>query len=286
MAGRAISSVTLSFGLVAIPVQVLSATESAGRISFNLLHKGCGSRLKQQYVCVEDGEVVERSEMIKGYEFSKGQYVEFAPDELKALEAIGSNSVDIVEFVPLASIDPIYFDKTYFLAPDRGANKPYALLSDALADTGQCAIGNWAARGKQHTVALRAVRGVLVMQQLYFASEVRSVEEVEVPQAELKEAEKKLARQLIAQQAHESFNASAYTDDVKARIDTAIEDKVNGKEITLSATPPAAATNVIDLMDVLRRSLNQAASGAAVSSKQRRPPRSAEPARPRRAARR
>src|ERR1700684_1977996 len=178
MAGRPIASVTISFGLVAIPVQVFPAAEAAARLSFNLLHKDCGSRLKQQYVCLKDGEQVDRADMVKGYEFAKDQYVQFAPDEIKALEAVGSDSIDIVEFVPLQSIDPVFFEKTYYLAPDKGGLKPYALLVEALRDSKRCAVGSWSSKGKQHTVALRAAGGVLVMQQLLFASEIRSADEI------------------------------------------------------------------------------------------------------------
>jgi DNA end-binding protein Ku len=274
MAARPIASLTVSFGLVAIPVQVFSATESSGRISFNLLHKDCGSRLRQQYLCLKDGEVVERTDMIKGYEFAKGQYVEFSPEEIKALEAVGTNSIDIVEFVPLTSIDPIYFDKTYYLAPDRGGAKPYALLTDALRDSKRCAVGNWASKGKQHTVALRSVGNVLVMQQLFFATEVRPAEEITVPQVELKDAERKLALQLIEQQTSDTFEPTAYTDDVKARIDAAIQAKVEGKEITTSEVPRPASPNVIDLMDVLRKSLKDVQGTRGKTSKlgARKPP--------------
>jgi DNA end-binding protein Ku len=142
MAARSIGSLTLSFGLVAIPVKLHSATQSGSSISFNLLHKGCGSRLKQQYVCQKHGTVVERDEMVKGYEFAKDQYVTFSPEEIKALEEVGTHSVDITEFVPVESIDPMFYDKTYYLAPDKGAAKPYALLTEALKETGRCAVSS------------------------------------------------------------------------------------------------------------------------------------------------
>jgi DNA end-binding protein Ku len=290
MPSRPIASVTISFGLVAIPVQVFSATESAGQISFNLLHKGCGSRLKQQYVCLKDGELVERSQMVKGFEFAKGQYVEFSPEELKAVEAVGTNSIDIAEFVALDSIEPIYFDKTYYLAPDKGGTKPYALLADALHTAQRFAVGNWSAKGKQHTVALRSVGSVLVMQQLHFAKEVRSIEEVTVPPVELKDAERKLALQLIEQQTSETFDPSAYTDDVRTRIESAVQDKVAGKQITLSETPQPSATNVIDLMDVLRKSIRATEQDKSPEKRakpaQRKPAQRADAPSPKKAARR
>src|ERR1700741_3960434 len=164
MAARSIGSLTLSFGLVAIPVKLYSATQSGGAISFNLLHKDCGSRLKQQYTCLKDGSIVERDDMVKGYEFAKGQYVPFTPEEIKALEEAGTHAIEIAEFVPIESIDPVYFDKTYYLAPDKGAAKPYGLLVEALKQAGRCGVGHWAARGKAYIVILRPIGDVLAMQ--------------------------------------------------------------------------------------------------------------------------
>src|SRR5215510_3420215 len=132
MAARSIASLTVSFGLVSIPVKLFSATQASGAISFNLLHKKDGSRLKQQYICAKEGVVVPREDTVKGYEFAKDQYVIFTPEELKALEEVGTHMVEITEFVPIASVDPVYFDKAYYLAPDKGGAKPYALLTKAL----------------------------------------------------------------------------------------------------------------------------------------------------------
>jgi DNA end-binding protein Ku len=290
MAGRPIASLTISFGLVAIPVQVFTAAEASARLSFNLLHKACGSRLKQQYICLKDGQTVERADMVKGYEFAKDQYVQFAPEEIKALEAVGSDSIDIVEFVPLQSIDPIYFEKTYYLAPDKGGLKPYALLTSALRGSERCAVGSWTSKGKQHTVALRARGDVLVMQQLFFASEIRPAEEIVVPEVTFKDAERKLALQLIAQQSSDAFDPRAYTNEVKARIDAAIEEKVQGKEITMAAEPRRTAANIVDLMDVLRKSLKnaQGSQGRAASLGARKAPQRVEQAksRPRKTAKR
>src|SRR5579864_1967758 len=209
MAARSIGSLTISFGLVAIPVKLYSATQSANAISFNLLHKGCGSRLRQQYVCQKDGSIVERDDMVKGYEFAKDQYVSFTPEEIKALEEAGTHAVEISEFVPIASIDPVYFDKTYYLAPDKGAGKPYALLTEALKESSRCAVGRWATRGKAYIVLLRPAGDVLTMQQLHFAADVRPASEIDVPKPEVKAAELKLARQLIEQQATERFDPSS-----------------------------------------------------------------------------
>src|SRR5262249_19580017 len=168
-APRSIGSVTISFGLVAIPVKLYTATQSANAISFNLLHKDCGSRLKQQYICLKDNSLVERDDMVKGYEFAKDQYVMFAPEEIKALGEAGTHSIEISEFVPIESVDPVYFDRTYYLAPDKGAAKPYGLLTEALKEAKLCAVGRWATRGKAYIVMLRPVGDVLTMQQLHFA---------------------------------------------------------------------------------------------------------------------
>src|SRR5712671_6436020 len=228
MAARSIGSLTISFGLVAIPVKLYSATQSGNAISFNLLHKGCGSRLKQQYVCAKDGSIVERDDMVKGYEFAKDQYVTFAPEEIKALEEAGTHAVEISEFVPVESIDPVYFDKTYYLAPDKGAGRPYGLLTEALKQAQRAAVGRWAARGKAYIVVLRPIGDVLTMQQLHFAADVRSSTEIEVPKADVKPAELKLAQQLIDQQTSEKFDPTAYKDELRARIEASIQKKVAG----------------------------------------------------------
>jgi DNA end-binding protein Ku len=272
MAARSIASLTVSFGLVAIPVKLFSATEASQRISFNMLHKACGSRLKQQYICVKEEIPVSRDEMVKGYEFSKDQYVIFTPDELKAMEEVGTQMAEITEFVPLAAVDPVYYDKAYYLAPDKGGAKPYALLAAALRESQRAALGRWAARGKQYIVMIRAVDDGLVMQQLLYAGEVRSMSELEIPETEVKPAELKLAQQLIDQQTSETFDPSQYKDTVGERIHAAIEKKVEGQEITLAEAPEAGA-QVIDLMEALRASLERkpapraAAPAAAPSSR-------------------
>jgi DNA end-binding protein Ku len=264
MAARSVGSLTISFGLVAIPVKLYTATQSGNAISFNLLHKDCGSRLKQQYVCLKDGSIVERDDMVKGYEFAKDQYVSFTPQEIKALEEAGTHAVDISEFVPVQSIDPVYFDKTYYLAPDKGAAKPYSLLTEALKGSKLCAVGRWAARGKAYIVILRPIGDVLAMQQLHFAADVRPATEVDVPKPDVKPAELKLAQQLIDQQTSKTFDANAYTDELRARIQAEIDKKVEGKEISVSEIAPAGEGKIIDLMEALRASLEK--SGTARTS--------------------
>ena len=273
MAARSIASLTVSFGLVSIPVKLYSATEASRAISFNLLHKTCGSRLRQQYICIKEDVVVPREEMVKGYEFAKDQYVMFTPEELKAMEEAGTHTADITEFVPIEAIDPVYFDKAYYLAPDKGGAKPYALLARALRESERCALGRWAARGKQYIVMIRPVEDGLVMQQLLYADEVRSIRDIDIPKTDVKESELKLAQQLIEQQTTEAFDPSAYTDEVRARIEAAVQKKVEGQEITLAEAPEKGGAQVIDLMEALRASLSKkpAAKAAPAPAEARKP---------------
>jgi DNA end-binding protein Ku len=281
MAARSIGSLTISFGMVSIPVKLYAATEASRAISFNLLHKACGSRLRQQYFCIKEEVPVSREDMVKGYEFAKDQYVMFSPEELKALEEAGTHSADITEFVPLKSVDPVYFDKAYYLGPDKGGAKPYALLARALRESGRCALGHWAARGKQYIVMIRPIEDLvegLVMQQLLYSGEVRSLRDVDIPKTEVKPAELKLAQQLIEQQSSEKFDPSAYTDDVRARIEAAVQKKVEGQEITSLAEAPESGAQVIDLMEALRASLDKksAAPAKAAPAEGRKPAKRAQ----------
>jgi DNA end-binding protein Ku len=275
---RALASLTISFGLVAIPVKLYSATRSAATLRFNLLHAKDGSRLKQQYVCEKEDVVVGRDEIVKGLQFSKGRYVTFTNEEMRSLEELGTHNVDIAEFVPLASVDPVYFDRSYYLVPDKGGAKPCTLLAKALSDTGRCAIGRWASHGRGHVVMLRpAGAHALVMQQLHHAAEVLPVSELEVTDATVREPELKLARQLIEQQAKASFEPSAYSDEVRERVEASVQQKVKGEEVTLAEPVPTGRGNVIDLMDALRASLEHESGHPAATSApaKRRPPRRA-----------
>ncbi len=277
-AARSIASLTVSFGLVSIPVRLFSATEASKQISFNLLHKTCGSRLKQQYLCVKEEVPVAREDMAKGFEFAKDQYVMFSPEELKAMEEVGTHMAEITEFVPLAAVDPVYFDKAYYLAPDKGGAKPYALLASALRESKRCALGRWAARGKQYIVMIRPAEDGLVMQQLLYAGEVRAMKDLEIPQTEVKPAELKLAQMLIEQQANDTFDPAQYTDEVRGRIEAAVQKKVEGQEITLAEPQEPGGGQVIDLMEALRASLEKKAAprGKAAPEAVRKPPKRAE----------
>ena len=257
MTARAMGSATISFGLVSVPVKVYSSSESSSAVSFNWIHKDCGSRLKQQYICASDGKVVEKDDMVKGYEFSKNQYVLFSADELKLLDAKSDNSIAIEEFVPADQVEKSYLDKIYYLGPDRGGDRAYRLLSTAMRQTGLSALGRYAVRGKQHLVLLSPMGDGLIMEQLHYSHEIRPFSEVPIGNAEVKDAELKLAVQFIEQAASETFEPEKYKDDVRERVLGLIERKVAGEDIT--ATPAEAAEGqIIDLVAALRASIARA----------------------------
>jgi DNA end-binding protein Ku len=258
---RSLASGTISFGLVSIPVRLFPAAQASAAISFNMLHAKDGARLKQQYVCAADGQVVPREETVKGYEFAKDRYVTFTGEELKALDEIASQAIDIAEFVPVAAVDPVFFDKAYYLGPDKGGARAYRLLAEAMRRADKAALGRYAARGKQYLVLIRPLGPRLVMQQLFYADEIRPPEEIPVDAADLKEPEIQLALQLIEQIASaDGFHPERYKDSVKQRVEEAIERKVAGQEIQSSAPTPQA--QVIDLMEALKASVGKGAQTA------------------------
>ena len=282
MPARAIGTATVSFGLVSIPVKLFSAAESSASVTFNWLHKKCNTRLKQQYVCPQDSETVTRDEMVKGYEFAKDRYVTFTPEELKALEEEATQAIDIVEFVPLAKIDPIYFDRPYYLGPDKGGDKAYRLLGRAMLESGRAALGRYAARGKQYLVLLRPIGDGIVMQQLHYADEVRSFDDIELATGDVKDAELRLAMQLIDQIANDEFHPEAYADDVRTRVRALIQKKVEGEDITATPAPAQQGARIIDLMEALKASLatkrtaaSEPSARTAASADERKPARRA-----------
>ncbi len=258
MPARSIASATISFGLVSVPVNLFSSAESSATISFNMIDKKTGKRVKQQYVSSEDKpRVVDKDDIVKGYEFAKNQYVIFSPEELKALDEKATNSIDIIEFVPLDKVDRIYLDRAYYLGPDKGGDRAYRLLAKALEETGYAALGQYAARGKQNLVLVRPMDGVLVMEQLHYANELRKPSEVPLEEVPVKAAELTLAKQLIQQGATDEFHPEKDHDQVRDRVREAIQAKVEGQEIT--AEPEAQPqTKIIDLMEALKASLGKA----------------------------
>ena len=266
MAARPISSATISFGLVSIPVQLYSSAENSQKVRFNFLAPD-GARVKQQYVHAKTGEPVPRDQLVKGYQFAKDQYVTFTADELKALEAEASGSIDIVEFVPVDAVERAYIGKTYYLGPNTGGSKAYKLLGAAMEQTGWAALAKYAARGKQYLVLVRPVGDHLVMEQLHYDTEVRSLSEVPAGEGEVQDAELKLAVQLIEQIASDKFDPSVYEDEVGQRMLGAIEKKIaDGAEITAPSEEEPAA-QVIDLMEALKASVSKDAGEAGKKKK-------------------
>ncbi len=262
MPARSIGTATISFGLVSIPTKLYTTNESSGDIHFNMLHDADGSRLKQQYICTKCNEVVDRSHTVKGYEHAKGQYVVFTAEELKALDAVATQTIALEEFVPATAVDPLYVEKSYYLGPDKGGERAYKLIHDAMIDTGLVGVASYAARGKQYMVCLRPFHEGLIMHQLRYADEVKPWTEVPLPDLpDLKPAEIGLAKQIIQQIAHETFAPEKYKDEVQARMLELIQQKVEGQEITV--VPEAPAGKVIDLMAALKASLGMEGGGEA-----------------------
>jgi DNA end-binding protein Ku len=267
MSVRPFASGTIAFGLISIPVKLYSTGEGSAGIQFNMLHKKCGSRLKQQYICPVDNEVVDKDGIAKGYEHAKGQYVLFTDEELKALQPEATNAIEIAEFLPLEQVDPIYYEKSWYLGPDKGGDRPYRLLAEAMKETGRAALARYAARGKDQLVLLRPFENGLIMQQLRYADELRSFAEIPVGPAEVKEPELELAVQLIEQVASEEFHPEAYEDTQRKKIRKLIDRKVQGEAIAV-APAEAPKAEIIDLMSALKASL---AAGTAKASTPERP---------------
>lgn len=263
---RAIASGQIAFGLVSIPVKLFSAAEASEKISFNMLHRDCGNRVQQQLFCPKDERTIERTEVVKGYEFAKGQYVLLNEDELKALEEKATQQIEITEFVKSDQIDPIYFAKPYYLGPDKGAARAYALLAKAMGETGRWAVAKYASRGKGYLVVIRPLGKGLVMQQLYYPNEIRSIDEIDLGDADVKENELKMAVQLAEMSASDAFHPENYRDEVSERVRGLIQKKIAGEEITTSAGEEPRA-QVIDLMEALRKSLGGAGKAAKPAAK-------------------
>ena len=260
MAMRAISSATIAFGLVSIPVKLFSCYESSAAIRFNQIHKQDGSRVKQQLVSSKTGEVVAKDDIVKGYEFAKGQYVLFTPEELKALEEKSTYTIDIAEFVPADEVDRMYLEKLYYLGPDKGGARAYRLLSKALQQSGRAALAKYAARGKQYLVLVRPKDDGLVMEQLHYAKDLRAFSEVPIDDAEVKDEELQLALQLGEQAASDEFHPENYRDDVRDRMMEMIQKKVDGEDISVTPTDEPEH-KIIDMMAALKASIAGGDSG-------------------------
>jgi DNA end-binding protein Ku len=254
MAARATASGTISFGLVSIPVKLYTATQSKA-VRFNMLDPKSHSRVKQQYVSAATGEKLERADLVKGYEYARDQYVVFSEDELKALEAKSDRTIEIEEFVPFDRVDPLYFEKSNLLGPDKGGQKAYKLLVEAMKQAGMVAVGRFATRGRQQLVLIRPMEAGLVLHGLYYADEVRSFDDIEFGDpVKLKEGELDLAEQLIEQLARPDFDPGRYEDGYRQAVLEAVDRKVAGEEV-VAPPPEEEREQIIDLVAALKQSL-------------------------------
>jgi DNA end-binding protein Ku len=238
---------------VSIPVKLFTAASSE-QVRFNMLHNKCSGRLKMQYYCPTDDEVVERNQTIKGFEYARGQYVKFEEDELKTLEAERSNSIEIVEFVPLSEFDLVQVERSYYLGPDKGGDKAYRLLSESMQRKEKVAVGRWAARGKEQLVLIRPHKQGLIFHQLYYAKEVRAFDQIDTGATfDFSDKERDLAERLIDQLSERRFDVEKYHDSYNDRVLAAVEQKVAGEEVTVA--PEAPKAQIIDLFEALKKSL-------------------------------
>jgi len=264
---RSIDSASIVFGLVSIPIKVYSTSEPGHEIHFHLIHAGCGERLKQQYICPKHG-VVERSDMAKGYQVDRSKMIELDPKELDALDAVANDEIALQEFVPVTEIDPIYVDRTYYLGPDKGGDRPYRLLRDALERAKLVGVASYAARGKSYLVMVRPFENGLAMHQLRYPDEIKpwkavGLHELAKPSAQ----ELELASKLIDQLTHDSFDPSAYKDEVKGRVKHLLAERVKTGETIEVAETEAAPKAVPDLMAALRASLGGKSEAPAAKAK-------------------
>ncbi|HET6339954.1 MAG TPA: Ku protein [Polyangiales bacterium] len=255
MAARATSSTTISFGLVSIPVKVYTATSEEG-VHFNQLHAKCGGRIKQRLYCPTDDEFVERTDLVKGYEVAKNQYVQFTEEELHALDAERFSTLDLVEFVPENTVDFVYIERSHYLGPDKGGEKAFNLLSRAMRRMERIAVGKQWSRGKVNLVLLRPYKKGLILHHVYYANEVRSYDDVELgPDVRFSDAEDELAGRLIEQLSQPAFAPDRFEDEYAGRVAKAAAEKAEGLQITVAPEQPAA--QIIDLFEALKQSLRE-----------------------------
>ncbi|HVY48227.1 MAG TPA: Ku protein [Minicystis sp.] len=261
MAARASGSATISFGLVSIPIKLYTATAPQS-VSFNMLHKKCKSRIKMQLFCPLDNEVVDRRDTVKGYEYGKDQYVVFEPEELQKLEAEKTDRLDIVEFVPTDSVDLVYIESSHYLGPGKGGDRAYKLLGEAMERMDRMAVGRFYSHGKTNLVLLRPYKGGIIMHHVYYADEVRSMDDVEYPgKLEFRPVEEELADKLIEQLSVDAFKPEQYHDEYKDRVLSAVEQKIAGQEVSVPTEAPAAP--IVDLFEALKKSLEGVNAGPA-----------------------
>jgi len=271
MALRPLRNATISFGLVSIPVRFYTATKSED-IHFNLLHASCGTRVNRKWWCPHHEKIVSADELVKGYAISKSKYVTFEEGEIETLETDDNRALEISEFLDLGQIDPVFFEKAYFLGPAPGGGKTYKLLAEAMKKQNKVALARWVAAGREHLTILRPYEHGLVLHTMFYADEVRDFGAIDVEASRVSEKEVKLAEMLINELSEKKFNPLQYKDEYRARLLDRIKAKSKGKAIVAEEREEEQGGEVIDIMEALRRSLG---SGGAASTRRRSPARKA-----------
>ncbi|HEY2486201.1 MAG TPA: Ku protein [Candidatus Binataceae bacterium] len=256
MPPRSIATASITFGLVSIPVRLFPATSSKA-ISFNLLHGKDNSRIQQKIYCPVDDAIVDRSELVRGYEIEKGRYVTFTDQELKNLEARGDHAIEISEFIPIEEVDPVFFESPFLLGCEPTSARAYRLLAKAMDDTRQVAVARYTMRGKEHVVLIRNYQDGLMLHTMHYGDEVRGFGEIDHgADAPAKPAEVDLAKRLIGDLTEKKFDIDKYKDGYRERVIEAASQKANGQEIT-EPPPEVQRGKVIDLMSALKESLKK-----------------------------
>src|SRR6202042_1448660 len=271
---HAIWSGAINFGLVTIPVKLFTAVKT-DELSFNLLHAKDEGRIKYERVCSVDGKIVPWDEIVKGYEYEKGQYVLLTDDDFKKVNPEATQSVDILQFVELDKISPMFFDKPYYLEPTKQGRHAYALLREALANTNRVAIARVVIRTKEYIAAVKPIDGALVLELMHWASEIVNVDTLDLPGREkLPEQEMKMARMLIDTMSVDEFEPQSFKNNYHDQLLTMIEARAAGKELPKAKKAPARS-KVVNLMDVLAQSLEESkkrrgsSNGKAAATKRR-----------------
>ncbi len=243
----------LTFGLISMPVRLYSGARGTS-VSFHMLHREDLSRVKQQLICSADNQVLDRRDIVKGYEYRKGEYVVIEPEEIKKIEPKTAKAMEIVQFVKASEIDPLYLESSYYMTPEEGGRRPYALLSRAMADNNYYAIAKLTMHNREYTVCLRPYRGGLMLHTMYYQDEVRAMESFESEGVEIREAELKIANQLIEALA-DSFDPTRFHDTFQENLKALIKARLEGRQVTAVESPKPAP--VVDLMAALKQSLAQ-----------------------------
>jgi DNA end-binding protein Ku len=282
MALRPLRNATISFGLVNIPVRFYTATKSED-VSFNLLHQSCGTRVNRKWWCPHHEEMIETGDMMRGYPIAKNQYVTLTDEEMEQLESDENRALEITEFVDLHQIDPVFFEKAYYLGPAPGGGKTYRLLAQAMKKQNKVAIARWISGHREHLVILRPFEEGLILHTMYYADEVRDFSAIEVEGGEVRDKEVALAEMLIDELTEQRFDPLAYKDTYRERLMDKIRAKSEGQIIIVSEpVGEEKAAEVVDLMEALRRSLD-AGTPAKRAPAKRAKPKAAPAARKRRA---